>query len=94
MLRNAYRVTSCTSPHAGKNPIHGVYGLIPRHRAHPEQDHLPGQLELDRGAHTSVEGVFHAGDVEDRIYRQAITAAGAGCKAPSRPSISWRTTNN
>jgi thioredoxin reductase (NADPH) len=48
-----------------------------------------GQIELDAdgfiiskgGARTSVPGVFHAGDVADRIYRQAITAAGAGCMA-------------
>ncbi len=56
----------------------------------PNTDFLRGQLELDSEGYiktfggttaTSVEGVFAAGDVADPIYRQAITAAGTGCRA-------------
>jgi thioredoxin reductase (NADPH) len=55
----------------------------------PNTQVFKGQIETDAdgyivskgGARTSVLGVFHAGDVEDRTYRQAITAAGAGCRA-------------
>lgn len=55
----------------------------------PNTKPFVGQLDLDEegyiighgGARTNIPGVFHAGDVEDRIYRQAITASGAGCKA-------------
>jgi thioredoxin reductase (NADPH) len=69
-----------------QRPVDGLFlalGHIPNTAV------FKGQIELDAdgyivskgGARTSVEGVFHAGDVEDRTYRQAITAAGAGCRA-------------
>lgn len=55
----------------------------------PKTDVFGEQIDLDDkkyvastdGVHTNVDGVFVAGDVEDHEYRQAITAAGAGCKA-------------
>ncbi len=40
-----------------------------------------GYLQLTNFTHTSVEGIFGAGDVADARYRQAITSAGAGCMA-------------
>ncbi|EHK88801.1 thioredoxin-disulfide reductase [Saccharomonospora azurea] len=56
----------------------------------PRSDLVRGQVELDedgyvlakgRGSYTNLDGVFAAGDLVDRTYRQAITAAGSGCAA-------------
>lgn len=72
----------------GSETVRKVDGVFVAIGHDPNTKVFEGQLALDNGyivlregTRTSVDGVFAAGDVHDTVYRQAVTAAGAGCRA-------------
>jgi thioredoxin reductase (NADPH) len=76
----------------GKEWVEPVAGIFMAIGHHPNTEFLQGVIELDEFGYivarnvveTSMNGVFAAGDVHDKYYRQAITAAGFGCMAALR----------
>jgi thioredoxin reductase (NADPH) len=81
----AVRVRNLETGELTDNPSKAMFVAIGHT---PNTELFVGQIDLDedgyiraQGSRTNVEGVFVAGDVQDRIYRQAITAAGSGCMA-------------
>jgi thioredoxin reductase (NADPH) len=75
---------------SGKETFHTAGGVFFAIGHTPNTAFLQGQVELypngyvkvrEGSCDTNVEGVFAAGDVQDHVYRQAVTAAGSGCMA-------------
>ncbi|MDO5652519.1 MAG: thioredoxin-disulfide reductase [Brachymonas sp.] len=87
---NAVRIKSTQNDSTENLAVQGCFIAIGHA---PNTDHFKGQIDIDNGyivtksgqqgfaTQTSVPGVFAAGDVQDHIYRQAITSAGTGCMA-------------
>ncbi|MFN4315981.1 MAG: thioredoxin-disulfide reductase [Chitinophagaceae bacterium] len=83
----AVRIKNNLSNETQEIPINGFFVAIGHE---PNSGIFKGFLDMDEAGYirtvpgtskTNVEGVFAAGDVQDKVYRQAVTAAGSGCMA-------------
>jgi thioredoxin reductase (NADPH) len=81
------RIRNNKSKEESTIPVKGFFVAIGHQ---PNSEIFKGWLEMDEAGYiktipgtskTNIEGVFAAGDVQDKIYRQAVTAAGSGCMA-------------
>jgi len=79
-----------TNVKTGKDKKIGIDGFFVAIGHKPNSDLFKGKLEMDETAYlitapnstkTNVEGVYACGDIQDKTFRQAITAAGSGCMA-------------
>lgn len=84
---NGVRIKNNQSGEVKDIPVNGFFVAIGHQ---PNSDIFKGMIDMDEAGYiqtvpgtskTNVEGVFAAGDVQDKIYRQAVTAAGSGCMA-------------
>ncbi len=83
----AVRIKNTVSGEKQEIPVSGFFIAIGHQ---PNSDIFKGWLDMDEAGYiqtipgtskTNIEGVFASGDVQDKIYRQAVTAAGSGCMA-------------
>lgn len=89
---NPFNVTGAKLKHVKTGQVSDIKvdGIFIAIGHKPNTDIFKGQIDLDAEGYikvapgtvkTNIEGVFAAGDVQDKIYRQAVTAAGMGCMA-------------